>query len=746
MAIKINIPGVGEVEIEGAAQESTMQQILAAVSKSDKSKQSDEKARHAEDKKNQDARKKETQGLKDQGNQLDKTIDAEKKRKKSTDDAIKSTESYGEMMDQTTAELKASVGASIKEMAGAAVQMASGILTTYDQMAEKPIEAAANIAKTWLDLGTEIAHIGVDITTAIGKGITGIIPMIGSGLAMFVGALGDAANAVIDAVNSILTTINSVLEKEFQKRADQLFSFAGIGGSFAGGMTEMAALATASGVGINTFTKAVVDARGEMTGMGVSVGEATTLLSNGFAGLASTTTKSGVSVRDSLLGLGYTFQQQGKLMAGAMAQMKSIGIDLKFLSSSDIANYTEQYAKNLKVITDITGQDAQKLLDQARAESQRGALMEKLTASQAVAFQDAYAMMAALPASQGPKLQAALAQMLAGGTVTDPVIAGNEQIMAMLQKTAQQVSAGNVNMITATQKNLGDAANAYRAAGDSATDFATLMNPSGASAVAQGMSQFGNALREYRYDPTAAEASMQASTDQAKVADGLTGAYVGLQDTMTGFQVAMEGVSGQALPAYTQVLAYTSQKTLDFMTSQISAFTEFMTGPMGFQETMTYLGKLVGAVPGGQAVTGAAKDIVDAADTIGFGAPGLIKAAGIDKLANGGSAESIPQLAAGGVVDGPTTGYPATLHGAEAVVPLPDGKNIPIDIKQLQQTLIPPEPTTQDVKSSTPLTTDNTAINSLNASMTKQSSILNQILDAMNKNNKYTSGILQASM
>ena len=43
-------------------------------------------------------------------------------------------------------------------------------------------------------------------------------------------------------------------------------------------------------------------------------------------------------------------------------------------------------------------------------------------------------------------------------------------------------------------------------------------------------------------------------------------------------------------------------------------------------------------------------------------------------------------------------------------------------------------------------TTDNTAINSLNASMTKQYSILNQILDAMNKNNKYTSGILQASM
>lgn len=37
--------------------------------------------------------------------------------------------------------------------------------------------------------------------------------------------------------------------------------------------------------------------------------------------------------------------------------------------------------------------------------------------------------------------------------------------------------------------------------------------------------------------------------------------------------------------------------------------------------------------------------------------------------------------AKGGVAQGPKLGYPAVLHGTEAVVPLPDGKHIPVDIK-----------------------------------------------------------------
>ena len=40
-----------------------------------------------------------------------------------------------------------------------------------------------------------------------------------------------------------------------------------------------------------------------------------------------------------------------------------------------------------------------------------------------------------------------------------------------------------------------------------------------------------------------------------------------------------------------------------------------------------------------------------------------------------------PSAATGGVIAGPTSGYEATLHGTEAVVPLPDGRTIPVQTK-----------------------------------------------------------------
>lgn len=47
-------------------------------------------------------------------------------------------------------------------------------------------------------------------------------------------------------------------------------------------------------------------------------------------------------------------------------------------------------------------------------------------------------------------------------------------------------------------------------------------------------------------------------------------------------------------------------------------------------------------------------------------------------MSNGSKA---PGYAVGGVAKGPQSGYPAVLHGTEAVVPLPNGKSIPVDMK-----------------------------------------------------------------
>jgi hypothetical protein len=46
-----------------------------------------------------------------------------------------------------------------------------------------------------------------------------------------------------------------------------------------------------------------------------------------------------------------------------------------------------------------------------------------------------------------------------------------------------------------------------------------------------------------------------------------------------------------------------------------------------------------------------------------------------------GGITKMPGYAVGGIARGPNAGYPAMLHGTEAVVPLPNGKSIPVDMK-----------------------------------------------------------------
>ena len=62
-------------------------------------------------------------------------------------------------------------------------------------------------------------------------------------------------------------------------------------------------------------------------------------------------------------------------------------------------------------------------------------------------------------------------------------------------------------------------------------------------------------------------------------------------------------------------------------------------------------------------------------DFLGIAAPG----SRYGSVMSGG--KKAPGYAVGGVAKGPQSGYPAILHGTEAIVPLPNGKSIPVDMK-----------------------------------------------------------------
>jgi hypothetical protein len=66
----------------------------------------------------------------------------------------------------------------------------------------------------------------------------------------------------------------------------------------------------------------------------------------------------------------------------------------------------------------------------------------------------------------------------------------------------------------------------------------------------------------------------------------------------------------------------------------------------------------------------------------GLGSQALAASAPNITARNGGMFEKAPGYATGGIARGREAGYPAILHGTEAVVPLPNGKSIPVEMQK----------------------------------------------------------------
>jgi hypothetical protein len=123
-------------------------------------------------------------------------------------------------------------------------------------------------------------------------------------------------------------------------------------------------------------------------------------------------------------------------------------------------------------------------------------------------------------------------------------------------------------------------------------------------------------------------------------------------------------------------------------------------------------------------VTGSAPEKAPFASPGSSGFPQLSTNPVIPITRSGGTSQKAPAVspqsegkASGGISRGPVSGYSETLHGTEAVVPLPDGRSIPVSMDS----------------------------SSITAAVNQQSGILAEILRAMQNNNSLTSQIVQNS-
>ena len=676
-SVQINIPGIGNIVADNAATEETLQKILTAMQG-----------------KGAGGRGGATGGgqmspgtLKEQ----EKETEARKKNTKASEDSTKQTKSSGVAAEAASKYVKG-LGAGVKTgatqvgnaligfgstLAQTAAAVATSFATSYDSMAENPIGAAATMMATNIDLAGAAAKATIDVAAGLGTMAAGVLGPFSGVATGFINAVSTAAKAVVDFATTILKMANEILSKEFQKSADALKEYTKVGASFAGGMMEMRDIAHDSGMGIKQLTAAAVASSEEIRNMGLTQGEGARVMAQGAKSLATTLGKSGGSMRDELLALGYTYEEQAGLVAQYGAQLKASGQDIKNLAPSELARQTKDYAVNLKVISDITGQDAKKLMEKARSESMRGALNNKLDKDQRENFTKAHATLA----KYGPEVQNALIQQLAGGTITDSKIAANADLVQMIQEIAGNVQQAGGDIVESTGKSMGEARQRLEQSSTAqATDLAAALGSTGLPAAMAGIT---NNILASGFTPEMATQSRKDAIAQSEATDGLTKGYQSLTAQMTGFQNQMEKFATNNLPAYASILAKNAAETMALFQEGVVAAADFT----------AYVKKKI------DEVEGAVKDKAPSKDKVGDALVGA--SAGAVTGAVVGSLVPVIGTAVGAAVGGlvgGTIGWfkgntaqnaegglatPGKLNifgeaGPEAAVPLPDGRSIPV--------------------------------------------------------------------
>jgi hypothetical protein len=153
-----------------------------------------------------------------------------------------------------------------------------------------------------------------------------------------------------------------ILEAQAQQVRKGFYQMGMAGVQFTNGMTGMTNTATRAGLRVEDFAAAVTESSEQIIAMGLGLSAGVQRLS----GISGEIRKGNLGLQ--LRNLGFDLKDQAKVAASAAAQLNYSG-QLRTMSDQEVAKYTVQYAKDLKVLQGLAGADAEKKLEAARREA-----------------------------------------------------------------------------------------------------------------------------------------------------------------------------------------------------------------------------------------------------------------------------------------------------------------------------------------------------------------------------------------
>lgn len=515
-----------------------------------------------------------------------------------------------------------------------------------------------------------------------------------------------------------------VMAKEVEKTIKAFNETSSAGALFTGGMEGLRNTARDTGLTVEQLSNVIKTNSQAFAQSGLTVTEAVTRL-----GGISKVIKGG-QIEARLMKLGYGFEEHAGLIADVMASMRKSNT---LASSTDpmVAAAVEKYATNLRIIADITGEDAkarQKAANDQATQYAANRRIAQIAAETGNANLDAEIKNTL--ALVGPEVGKVLLQKLvtsipgvSSGVTNDPtaITSGLDQALGPL---IDRINSGNFQMKDTVE-----------ILGQFSKDFSTNTNQQfqqvgvGAMFGASSLNDMANSLTNLNSltQLLAGPNALKAFEDAEKRkndSNNATEELINAEREAQRLRIATEAEFTKHLGSFATVvdeIVTELRKTLAKL--NLGGTGAGASGPSFMQR----VGKGTAQIAGGALGIGAA--LLAAPETLGGSLLlGGSFAAGGYQLGGELYDQTVGEYDIGGIASGPTSGYAATLHGTEAVVPLPDNRSIPVSLKSDNSSEL-------SMLGSKEIT----------SAITGQNVLIRELIQTMRENNNLTSGILQQS-
>jgi hypothetical protein len=331
----------------------------------------------------------------------------------------------------------------------------SNLGTGIGSLAQTIYEGTRDFAKSLqsgasgVEAATKASLKSIDAGVAVSKALGGVAQSAGLIVALM-GPWGRAIGLVITGLGMLGEfLVGKSAEKikdgveflgdELKKTQAGFKDITGAGAIFAGGMTEMRQEAARAGLDIAQLATVVKNAREDFVNMGLGLGEATKRI----GGISRELRNSQLGIQ--LRNLGYSAEEQAELAAQVMARQNAAG-DRRALSDRQIAEITMQYGKELRIISDITGQDAKKAMEKARIQALE---VDVLAKAEREGGAEGYKKMQGILATMQESAKKGFMETYTGGASTDTAfrlaIANNPRLNEQINRQIELVRDRNIS-------------------------------------------------------------------------------------------------------------------------------------------------------------------------------------------------------------------------------------------------------------------------------------------------------------